>query len=139
MIPELEELVKTKPTAHEFLQLYATYCDLLDDQIDECKNNNRTRKLSSCATSIFNCAYWQQYSRSLFLLERTINNCYFDSVAWEHDNKQWRRETSKHLASCGIMMIVAVLILEFGEEVANHWSSKIREEAYNKHKDDAML
>jgi len=129
---QLKKLLKSKPEASEYLLLFAQYCDLLDDQIDEEKNDERTRRISELAAKIFNCSYWQTYSKNLYLLERTINNCYFDSLRWKCPYGQL-------LASCGIQMIVAVLIIEFGEEVANEWSLKIREIYYNKHKNDAML
>lgn len=129
MEESLQELLKDKPIASEYLVLFSQYCDLLDDQIDEAKSDERTRKLSELAAKIFNCQYWQTYSKNLYLLERTINNCYFDSIRWKCPYGQL-------LAACGIQMIVAVLIIEFGEEVANEWSIKLREFYYNKHKDD---
>lgn len=133
---ELQELLKQKPEALEFLLLFGQYSDLLDDQIDEAKSEERTRAISSLAARIFNTTYWQKYNAHLFLLERVINNCYFDSVRWEKSDEQWQRRIAKVLASCGIMMIVAVLMIEFGEPVANEWSLKLRQLSYEKQKND---
>lgn len=133
---ELQELLKQKPEALEFLLLFGEYSNLLDDQVDEAKSEERTRRISALASRIFNTAYWQRYSANLFLLERVINNCYFDSVRWEKSDEQWQRRIAKVLASCGIMMIVAVLIIEFGEDVANEWSLKLRQLSYEKQKND---
>lgn len=136
---ELEDLFKDRPPALEYLLLFNQYCDLLDDQIDEGKSNERTRKISQLAAQISNSSFWCQYRTNLYLLERTINNAYFDSLRWERSEEKFKREISRVLASTGIMMIVAVIMIEFGEEVANEWSVRLREFYYEKHKNDANI
>jgi hypothetical protein len=133
---ELEQLFATKPEAWRFIQLFNEYCNLLDDQIDEVKDDERTRKISTLAARIFNCPFWQRWSQNLYFLERAINNCYFDSTRWEKAEEDWKRRTAQVLASCGIMMLFVVIMIEFGEDEANKWTLRMREFSYEKHKND---
>ena len=138
MIVELNDLFAEKPDALQFLSLYGAYSDEVDNQVDEEKNEDRTQRISQLAAQVTNCNYWKQYSNILYLLSRTIENAYFDSVKWERSQEEWQRKTAKELASCGVMMIVAVIIIEFGEEVASNYSIKLREYYHNKHINDPV-
>lgn len=138
VVLELDKLFLDRPKAREFLSLYDMYCNAIDDQIDEPKNDKLTRLISTLSAQIFNCDYWQQYNKALFLLERVIHNTYFDSTIWEKSEEQWKRVDARVMSHVALHMILAVIIIEYGEEIASKYSLRLREYAHERHKHDPI-
>lgn len=137
---ELKKLFDTKghEEAKEFLHLWSAYCDLVDDTVDEEKDSNRVRKLTTLASQVYNCPYWIRQRNNLLPTERLIHNEYFDSTIWEQSMEDWKRRRAKVYSNAGLNMVLLIVLIEFGQTVADSISLKLREYAYEKHKDDAI-
>lgn len=135
---QLEELFRDRPLAKEFLYLFSSYVSLIDDTVDEIKDSTREQHKCYLASKMYNCQYWKQYSGNLILLERIISVTYFDSVKWEKTNEAWKRHQSKVDSHSAMLMVFAVILIEFGYETLTRFSIDIKERAYDMHKADLV-
>ncbi len=135
---ELKDLFVDRQYALDFLRLYAEHCALVDDLVDEPGNPTTVEKAARLAYAVNNCAYWLKYRHCLYLVDRVIHNTYFDSVKWESASEEWKRRDAKCMSHCAINMILAVMVLEFGEELMQHYSIRLREYAFERHKEDII-
>jgi len=135
---ELEALFEGRQESLEFLKLYGEHCGLVDDLVDEPGNPATVEKAARLAFAVNNCAYWHKWKHCLWVVDRVIHNTYFDSVKWESAEEEWKRRDAKCMSHTAIEMIMAVILIEFGEEVVAKYSLSLREWAYNKHKDDLI-
>lgn len=135
---KIKNLVKDRPEADEFLLLYAEYCALVDDLVDEPYSTDRTRKTILLAAKVFNCNYWRRYGDKLVIIDRLIQNMYFDSVVWEKAEEQWKRQHAKVYSHSAQLMVLSVILIEFGDDVMRQLSLEIKEYAYELHKKDSI-
>ena len=135
---ELRELFKDRKEALEFLLLFAGYGAVIDDLIDEEKTTQRIKTCCWLASEVFNCPYWNKYKGQLYILDKIVHNQYFDSVLWEKEPEEWKRQHAKVYSHAGMMMTLAVILIEFGEETMQKYSLKLREYAFLKHQKDPV-
>jgi hypothetical protein len=138
LVTYLEKVLKERPLAAEFIALYGTYCNLLDDEVDEQQDPERVRGIILASSTLYNCMYWKRWGSVLVLLEKIITNQYFDSVKWGKADEEWKRQHAKVYSHAALMMYFAVILIEYGDEELNKVSLLFREEAYNMHKKDQI-
>ena len=134
----LNFLFKDNNEPREFLFLYAQYCELIDDLVDEEKNIDRIRQAFLVAGKVFNCNYWLKWRHCLFLVDRLAHNTYFDSVTWETSDEEWRRQHAKVYSHAAINMTLSVILIEFGDDKLKELSPRLRELCYDLHKGDKI-
>jgi hypothetical protein len=125
-------MFREKPVAFDWLTKYLEYVQVVDDCVDEPKDSNSVRDLTKLASLVFNHNYWVQYRANLLLLERITHCTYFDAVIWEQANEEWKRRDARVLTHCGLNMLYAVILIEFGEDKLAEVSLKHREFAHLK-------
>lgn len=135
---ELKILFKDKIQAFSFLCFYLDYVHMVDDLVDEVKNVELIRQCSKQAAIVFNCDYWINHQRELYLVDRITHNTYFDAVKWEHSEEEWKRRDARALNHCGYNMLFAVILIEFGEQKLQDVSIKFREFSHAKHLGDKI-
>lgn len=133
LLVEINELLHNKPDAIEFLNLCIENGEIIDDIIDEGFTPELLEKQLRLHDAVNNCNYWMQHKQYLWVIGRLIHNTYFDSVKWESSTEEWKRIEAKCMSHCGYMMLMAVILIECGEEVLNKYSLRIREHAHMKH------
>jgi len=134
----LAALLKDKPEALEFLILFGRYGNLLDDVVDEAKSSALVRDTAVAASDLYNCNYWKQWGQTLRIVEKLVANQYFDSVVWEHSRVKWHREHAKVYSHAGLLMIFAVILIEYGEKRLEQLSLEWRQYAHEIHAHDEI-
>ena len=138
LVTFLGELREKNPSACEFLDLYSSYCGVVDDAVDEAKSPTTIYNMAHASTAVYNSTYWKQWGHVLVLLEKIIINQYFDSVKWENSNEEWKRQYAKVNSHAGMMMTFAVVLIEYGDKKLEEVSLSWREQAYEMHKEDKV-
>ena len=138
LLGDLAELFAGKEEALCFLKLYGDYGELVDDQVDESKDINRTQEIDRLKMELSVNPYFLKNYTALWIVERLVHNTFFDSVKWEKSNSEWKRRDAKALSHCGYMMLFAVILIEFGMEELNKFSLRFREHAHLKHLNDPI-
>jgi len=136
---EYETLFKDKPEAWDFIKLSNYYFECVDDCVDEEKDIKRLRKLTAYAGMFYNHSYWLKYGQTLYPIERLIHCQYFDSVDWESSAEPWKKRDSKALSHPSVNLVFAVILIEFGQDKLDEFSSKFREHAHRLHLKDIEL
>lgn len=113
--------------AKDFLLKHGIYCELFDDCIDKDKDIDRLHQLSILSIEVFNHPYYIKFRESLLITTLIENITYFDAVAWEQSNVEWKRRDARVLSHCNLSMFLAVLIIEIGVSEAKLVSNLIRE------------
>ena len=135
---ELCEMFKDRPQAFSFLCFYLDYVHMIDDLVDEPKNIELIRACSRQSAVVFNCDYWINNQRELYYVDRVTHLIYFNAVKWEHAPEEWKRMHARVLNHCGYNMLFAVMIKEFGEQIAAEKSIKFMEFSHAKHLGDKI-
>lgn len=138
LLLELSQLFLEKSEAVQFLHLYGTHCELIDDLVDEKTTPELVDKLGQLRMDIDACPFWNKHKTYLFLVERLIHNTYFDSVKWEKSEDEWKRRDAKALSHVAYNMLFAVIIIEFGYETLEKYSIRFREHAHKRHINDPV-
>lgn len=132
----LRTLFKDKPNAWRWITRYGNYVEAIDDLVDEEKSVQRIRDTVTLANLVFCDSYWLENAMQLRVVELLINNEYFDSETWSQSNAKWKRVAGKVLSHTGLNMLLGVIIIEFGPEVAADISLTLREESHLNHIND---
>lgn len=138
LLREIAELFVDKPDAAEFIHMYGTYCEVMDDLVDEEPSVDRIELSGRLRMQLSGCAYWQKHVAHLWLVERLIHNTYFDSVRWEKSDEEWKRRDAKVLSHAAYNMLFSVILLEFGYEKLAEISLRFREHAHLRHLNDTI-
>jgi len=127
------ELFEGRKDAGEFLQIWNNRVEYIDDVVDEPKEIERLNEFLRLTASMYNCNYWKQYGNILAMTDRLIHITYFDSVKWENSKEVWKRRDARCLSHCALDMVLAVMMIEFGEPLARQYSILLRENAHLPH------
>lgn len=122
--------------AWDFLKLSNAYFEIVDDLIDEPKDDDRNKRLTALAGLFYNHSYWIKHRTTLWIVERLIRCQYLDSVTWEHSNEEWKKRDAKALSHASTNLVFAVVLIEFGQDVLDNFSSDFRANAHQLHLKD---
>lgn len=135
---ELEKLFEGHEQALLFVRMYANYCELIDDMVDEQKSIESVHKVTQYAAVLFNCDYWKKWGHALYLVDRINHHTYFDAVEWEKSDEEWKRRDARVLSHCGYNMLFAVILIEFNEAILDKISLRFRTHAHENHIKDKI-
>lgn len=135
-LARLRTLFAERPAAWRWITRYGNYIEAIDDLVDEEKSVKRIRDTVTLANLVFCDSYWLENAVQLRVVELLINNEYFDSEVWAAGNERWKRVAGKVLSHTGLNMLLGVIIIEFGPEVAAEISLTLREESHLNHIND---
>ena len=138
LLLKLAEMLKGRLECLEFLNLYASYGEVVDDLVDDPGNSFNVQKADELSVKIGECVYWKTHQQYLWCIRWIIHNQYFDSVKLEASTEYWKRRDAKVLSHAGSMMLFAVILIEFGIDKLNEISMEFREHMYERHKDDPI-
>lgn len=127
------EAIKHDNEAVEFMHLYAEYCHLIDDIIDEPFSAARILKTFNFATLLYSQPFWIRNKDALILVDCLINNQYADSVSWEKSNDEWKRQHAQALSHAAYNMMFAIVLIVAGYDKLREISEKFRTHSHLKH------
>lgn len=134
----LLKLKQERPLAAEFLAIAGQYGDALDNVVDISNEPSRVKALCEKNAEMYNCAYWKRWGHLLLFVITLARNQYFDSVKWEGAEEEWKRQHAKVYSHAGILIILSVIMIEYGNQAVDNVSLSLREEAYTLHKEDKI-
>jgi hypothetical protein len=109
---KLLQLCRGNAAAAHFLLLWRAYVHAIDDIIDgDMKEREEIIRSFILAQEIYTHGFFIQHGPELKRLVRLVTNAYADSVAWEQDEKEWRRQIADTLRHAGNEMVLAVVDL----------------------------
>lgn len=124
--------------AWDFLKLSNAYFEIVDDLIDEPKNIDFIKRCTALSGLFYNHTYWVKHRTTLWIIERMIRCQYMDSVDWEQSDEEWKKQHAKVLSHPSVMLVFTVVLIEFGQDVLDNFSSKFRENAHRLHLGDKI-
>ena len=129
---EIHNILADKEEARDFLKMYCAYCEVVDDCIDEPKSAEAIKTLTSMAAFVYNHKYWLKFSSMLSIVDRLIQNQYFDSVSMEHNDAVWAQQTAKFYSHAAMLMIFSIILIEKGPVALESISLKVRQASYER-------
>lgn len=135
---EYKTMFKDKQEAFHFIATSCEYYEAVDDMVDEINQTNHVRKLTSLSSIYYNHPYYRKWQSTLYPIDRITHCQYFDSVEWEASSEKWKRDHAKVLSHPAVNMVFIVILIEFGQETLDKFSSKFREHAHKLHLKDTL-
>jgi len=128
-LPELHERAAAgNPEARDWLGLWGDYCHEIDDLIDNrVQSTEIWIKLLIHANVLYSANFYNRHARELELVVATITSAYADSVKWEGEKCDWKRQWSDTLRFAGSEMVLAVASICGGFELVRELSPLLRE------------
>ena len=133
-----EAMFAEKQEAWDFLKLSNAYFEVVDDLIDEPKDVELIKRCTALAGLFYNHTYWIKHRTTLWIVERLIRCQYLDSVQWEKSEEEWKRRDAKVLSHASVNLVFTVVLIEFGQNVLDDFSSEFRENAHKLHLGDKI-
>lgn len=133
-------MLKERPAALEFIKLYVSYANLVDDIIDEGKFQNAQTFLrhTNFAETLHSHPYWIaniQWLRPVLLI---THNDYADSVEFDSfTGDTEKKQMADVLRIAAFHVVMAVVYNELGHEAMREISSSFRFALWKRHKDEA--
>lgn len=117
--------------AIEFLCLWAKYCHAIDDVVDkDVQDAEGIVSTFSLAPVLFSHPFYLRHMFALRQVVLLVANMYADSIAWEKEPEQWKREFANCYRHCGNEMLIAVAQICGGYDHARQFSLEQRELCY---------
>lgn len=103
--------------ALEFLGLFHPYVHRIDDFIDN-REQDPQKFLSILidANIVYSCPFYVQHAIRLSPIVANLTNTFADSLAWEGDKKEWKRQWADVMRFSGNEMVLAVAMICGGYE-----------------------
>tara|TARA_R110000868_G_scaffold44315_3_gene148139 strand:- start:142 stop:564 length:423 start_codon:yes stop_codon:yes gene_type:complete len=116
-----------------FVSLFHTYCHAVDDLIDGDVERTPETLLEVLmqANQLYSTPFYLENAYRLQPVIALITNTYADSVAWEKDGTDWKRNIADVIRQCGNDMILAVACIVGGYKHMRSISLELREVAYH--------
>jgi hypothetical protein len=135
---ELATLLKDKPVALNFIDLYVTYANLVDDIVDEkdYQNSAKFLKHSELAETVHTHPYWLQNAGWLKVATLVVHNDYADSVIFEHSDDAGKKQLADSLRIAAIHLVLLVVYNELGYDAMRAISPKFRHALWKRHKNE---
>lgn len=122
--------------ALEFLCMWHQYLHLIDDYIDEHKDDpQELLKIFAYANLVYSTPFYSAWARDLRLIVQTVTLAYADSLRWEQDSIEWKRQWADVIRHSGLEMVHAVAAICGGYDNAQRISIPLKEYAYLCHHD----
>jgi len=131
-------LVKKDPDAVLWTLSYFHPCHCIDDIIDQDIPKDKKREQFMLQTfefteAVFSNNFYIQNITRLRPLVKIVAQSYMDSVRWEDDKEQWKRQLSDALRLRSSDVLLAVIEIVCGLETRWEASPKLREIAWKDH------
>lgn len=136
---KLAEMLKERPQALEFIKLYVSYANLVDDIVDEkdFQNSKKFLQHANSAETLHSHPYWIaniDWLRSVLLI---VHNDYSDSVEYDTVMQGDSKVLADALRIAGFHVIAAVVYKELGYDAMREISPAFRYALWKRHKDEA--
>jgi len=129
MLDQIHELAASgNVEAGKFLFLWAHYCHLIDDFIDEKKRDPESFiAMLIHANLTYSNPFYQLHAQRLRGVVGVVTNAYADSVKWENDATEWKKRWADTLRFAGSEMVLAVATITGGFDLCRRISPMLRE------------
>lgn len=136
---ELAEMLKEHPVALEFVKLYVTYANLVDDIVDEkdFQNSELFLKHANLAETVHAHPYWIQHAGWIRVALLIVHNDYSDSVIFEKTDDAGKKQLADSLRIAALHLVLLVVYNELGYDAMRQISPKFRYALWRRHKDEA--
>lgn len=114
-----------------FMVLWHEYLHEIDDLIDN--HITDAQKFLRCLASanrVYSTDFYRANAPALGMIVQTVTNTYADSVLWEKEDVEWKRQWADVTRHCGLEMIFAVANLTGGYDLMRSISLQLKEYAY---------
>lgn len=124
-------------SAAEFLRLWRTYVHGIDDIIDgDTKDFEGVIRVFMQAAFVYSHPFYLSNLPSLRQIAINCTNAYADSVRWERDSEEWKRNFSDHYRHFAAEMVIAIAFLCGGYDHMRAASVMLRELCWCEHHND---
>lgn len=110
----IERITLGNKEAHDFLQQYGAFINIIDDVVDE-KTDVETRlETMVLAREVYTHPFFLKHFAALKQIDVNTTNAYADSVAFERSDVEWKKQWSDHYRHFGSEMALAVAYIVAG-------------------------
>lgn len=121
-------------SAGEFLRLWRSYVHGIDDLIDgDAVGSEALLGTFMQAAFVYSHPFYLANLPSLRQLVVNCTNAYADSVAWEKDSEEWKRQFADHYRHFGAEMVLAIASICGGYAHMREASKVLREICWREH------
>lgn len=123
-------------SALEFMVVWHEYLHEVDDLIDnEMQDKQQWIKVFAHANLVYSMDFYVSHAKELRLVVMLVTNAYCDSVLFEADSLQWKKQWADVIRHAGLEMIYAVAMICGGYDLMRSISVELKEYAHRCHHD----
>lgn len=121
-------------SALDFLHGWTVYCHAIDDLIDLAQPNpDKLLETLALANILYSSDFYARHHAALRMAVVLVTSAYADSVQWEKDGLDWRRQWADTLRFAGNDMVLAVAAACGGYKRVREVSLRLRENSWYLH------